>query len=30
MRAHDVDFVLGDLDSLRQSPQMVAPKSAVL
>ena len=30
MRAHDADFVLGDLDPLRERPQMVAPKSAVL
>ena len=30
VRAHDADFVLGDLDPLRESPQMVAPKSAVL
>jgi len=30
MRAHDADFALGDLDSLRHSLQMVAPKSAVL
>ncbi|WP_246423862.1 hypothetical protein [Roseospira goensis] len=30
MRAHDADFALGDLHPLRQSLQMVAPKSAVL
>ena len=30
MRAHDADFVLSDLGSLRERPQMVAPKSAVL
>ena len=30
MRPHDADFVLGDLDPLREPPQMVAPKSAVL
>ena len=28
--AHDPDFALGDLDPLCESPQMVAPKSAVL
>ena len=28
-RAHDPDFVLGDLDPLCESPQMIAPKSAV-
>ena len=30
LRAHDADLVLTDLDSLRERPQMVAPKSAVL
>ena len=30
MRADDADFVLGDLDPLRERPQMVTPKSAVL
>ncbi|WP_430448941.1 hypothetical protein [Rhodophyticola sp.] len=30
MRPHDADFMVCDFDSLRQGPQMIAPKSAVL
>jgi len=30
MRSYDADLAVCDLESLRQGPQMIAPKSAVL